>query len=67
MLAPLDGTTNEHKVVAKIFRDAALVSEFQQSMRFTDPTPIGILKLMRTPGGRTLSEQQWTALNNTGH
>ena len=65
MLAPLEGTTNEHKVGAKIFRDADLVFEFQQSMRFTDHTLIDILNTMRVPGGRALTEQQWQALKNT--
>ena len=65
MLAPLDGTTSEHKVEAKIFRDADLVFEFLQFMRFTDQTRIDILKVMRTPGGQALSEQQLEALMNT--
>ena len=65
MLAPLDGTTNEHKVGAKIFRDADLVFEFLKSMRFTDQTLIDILKVMREPGGKVLSEQQWQALMST--
>ena len=62
MLASLDGTTNEHKVGAKIFRDADLVFEFLKSMRFIDQTLIDILKVMRTPGGKALSEQQWQSL-----
>ena len=33
MLAPLDSTTNEHKVGAKTFRDADLVFELLNSMR----------------------------------
>ena len=65
MLAPLDGTTNEHKVGAKIFRDADLVFEFLKAMRFTDQTLIDILEVMRTPGGKALSEQQWQALMRT--
>ena len=36
MLAPLDGTTNEHRVGVKIFRDVDLVFELLKSMRFTD-------------------------------
>ena len=52
MLAPLDGTTNEDKVGAKIFRDADLALEFQQAMRFTDQTLIDILNTMRVPGAR---------------
>ena len=62
MLAPLEGTTNEHKVGANIFRDADLVFEFQQAMRFTDRTLIDILDTMRAPGGRALTEQQWQAV-----
>jgi hypothetical protein len=65
MLAPLEGTTNEHKVGVKIFRDADLVFEFQQAMRFTDQTLIDILNTMRVPGGRALTEQQWQALQDT--
>ena len=65
MLAPLESTTNEHKVGAKIFRDADLVFEFQQAMRFTDHTLIDILNTMRVPGGKALTEQQWQALKST--
>ena len=65
MLARLDGTTNEHKVGAKIFRDADLVFEFQQAMRFTDQTLIDILHTMRVRGGRALTDQQWQALQST--
>ena len=65
MLAPLEGTTNEHKVGAKIFRDADLVFEFQQAMRFTDQTLIDILNAMRVPGVRALTEQQLQALKST--
>ena len=57
MLASLEGTTNEHKVGAKIFRDADLVFEFQQAMRFTNHTLIDILNTMRVPGGRALAER----------
>ena len=52
MLAPIDETTNEHKAGARIFRDAELVFQFQQSMRFTDATQIAILECMRTRGGK---------------
>ena len=50
MMAPLDSTTNEHKVGAKIFHDADLVFELLQSMRFTDQTLIEIMKAMRELG-----------------
>ena len=65
MMAPFEGTTNEHKVGAKIFRDADLVFELLKSMRFVDQTLIDILKVMRTPGGKALSEQHWQAPMNT--
>ena len=65
MLAPLEGTSNEHKVGAKIFRNAELVFQFSSAMRFTDETLVQILEAMRTPGGRKLSRAQWQALVNT--
>ena len=65
MLAPLEGTSAEHKVGAKIFRNAELVFKFSTAMRFTDETLIQILEAMRTPGGRKLSRAQWQALLNT--
>ena len=65
MLAPLEGTSNEHKVGAKIFRNAELVFQFNTAMRFTDETQIQILDAMRTPGGRKLSHAQWQAMMKT--
>ena len=65
MLAPLEGTSAEHKVGANIFRNAELVFQFSTAMRFTDETLIQILEAMRTPGGRKLSPTQWQALVNT--
>ena len=65
MLAPLEGTTDEFKVGAKIFRNAELVFQFHTAMRFTDPTLIEILEAMRTPGGKKLSTAQWDALAKT--
>ena len=65
MVAPLDGTTHEHQVGAKIVRDADLVCELVQSVRFIDQTLIGILKVMRMPVAKALVEQQWRALMST--
>ena len=48
MLAPLEGTSDEHKVGAKIFRNAELLFHFSTAMRFTDETLIEILEVMRT-------------------
>ena len=65
MLAPLEGTSDEHKVGAKIFRNVDLVFQFNTAMRFTDQTLIQILKAMRTPGGKKLTASQWGALAAT--
>ena len=40
MLAPLPGTSNEHKAGANIFRNADLVFRSEKMMRFTDETLI---------------------------
>ena len=61
MLAPLEGTTDEHKVGAKIFRNAELVFQFSTAMRFTDETLIKTFETMRTAGGRKLSRAEWHA------
>ena len=58
MLAPLEGTSNEHKVGANIFRNAELVFQFNTAMRFTDETLVQILEVMRTPGGK--NTQPWS-------
>ena len=65
MLAPLEGTSNEHNVGAKIFRNAELVFQFNSAAHFTDETLIKILEAMRTPGGKELSRAQWQALLKT--
>ena len=62
MLAPLEGTSDEHKVGAKIFRNVELVFQFSSAMRFTDQTLIQILEAMRTAGGRKLSRAQWHSI-----
>ena len=66
MLAPLEGTSEEHKVGAKIFcRNVELVFQFSSAMRFTDQTLIQIFEAMGTAGVRKLSHAQWQALVNT--
>ena len=65
MLASWEGTTPEHKVGAKIFRNAERIFQFNTSMRFTDDTLIQILEAMRTPGGKKLSDAQWQAVRRT--
>ncbi len=66
MLAPLKGTSNEHKAGANIFRNADLVFRFEKMMRFTDETLIEILEVMRTPKpGKALTADQWEKLRAT--
>jgi hypothetical protein len=65
LLASLEGTSNEHKVGASIFRNAELVFQFHQAMRFTDDTQVAILETMRAPGGKKLRASQWQALLDT--
>ena len=65
MLAPLEGTSDEHKVGAKIFTNVELVFQFSSAMHFTDKTLMQILEAMRTAGGKKLSPAQWEALVNT--
>ena len=63
MLAPLQGTSNEHKAGANIFRNADMVFQFEKMMRFTDKNFIEILEVMRTPKpGKPLTEVQWKKL-----
>ena len=62
MLAPLDRTSQEHRVGAAIFRQVRYVFQLQQMMRFTDPILIRILRTMRTVGGQPLSDSDWQAL-----
>ena len=62
MLAPLEGTSDEHKVGANIFRNAELVFELSSAMRFAVGTLIQILEAMRTAGGRQISHVQGQAL-----
>ena len=65
VLAPLENTSDEHKVGARIFRNAELVFQFEKAMRFEDKTQIAILECMRTPGGKCLNREQWRALEET--
>jgi len=62
MLAPLEGTSQEHRVGAAIFRQAHYVFQMKQMMRFKDPVLIRILHTMRAVGGQPLSESDWQAL-----
>ena len=65
MLAPLEHTSQEHRVGAAIFRQVKYVFHLQQMMRFTDPILIRILTSMRTVGGKPLPDSDWNALLRT--
>ena len=65
MLASLEGTSDEHKVGANIFRNAELVFEFHTAMRFNDTTLVSILQAMRQPGGKKITNVEWQALLKT--
>ena len=65
MLAPLDGTSQEHRVGTAIFRQARYVFQLKEMMRFKDPTLVRILHTMRTVGGQALAETDWQALLQT--
>ena len=65
LLAPLEHTSQEHRVGASIFRNAHYVFQLKQMMRFKDPTLLRILHTMRTCGGKPLSPSDWQALLDT--
>ena len=65
LLAPLDGTSDEHKVGASMFNRLHFLFVMHTMKRFKDPTLIAIVKKMRTAGGLKLSESEWEALQNT--
>ena len=62
MNASLDGSSQEHRVGAGIFRQVRYVFQLEQMMRFKDPTLIRILQAMRVPGGQPLPDSEWQAL-----
>ena len=48
-----------------MFNRVHYLFEMHTMKRFKDPTLIAILKKMRTPGGRELTQGEWQALLNT--
>jgi hypothetical protein len=65
LFAPLERTSQEHRVGAGIFRNAHYVFQLQQMMRFKDDVLVRILLTMRTLGGQALAESDWRALLDT--
>ena len=65
LLAPLEGTSDEHKAGASMFNNVQYLFEMETMKRFKDPTLVAILQKMRRLGGAALTEQEWQALLNT--
>ena len=65
LFAPLENTSQEHRVGTSIFQNVKYVFQMQQMMRFKDPVLIRILHAMRIVGGQPLSNSDWQALSNT--
>ena len=65
LLAPLDGTVDEHKAGVAIFSGFRHVCRLTTAMRFDDPTLIAILGKMRMPGGARLTAAEWASLEAT--
>ena len=65
LLAPLEGTSDEHKAGTAIFAGLKHVYRLSTAMRFDDPVLISILQKMRTPGGARLSDSEWRSLQAT--
>ena len=65
LLAPLAKQSYEHQQGRKLLMDMEYVVDFVQMQRFDDPLLVEVLEAMRTPGGKTISEQAWEALKST--
>ena len=65
LLAPIEGTSDEQKVAARIFSNFTHVYRLTTAMRFHDETLIEILRKMRLEGGCKLKESEWQALHAT--
>jgi hypothetical protein len=65
LLAPLEGKSDEQKAGAAIFAGLKHVYRLSTAMRFDDPVLIRILEKMRTPGGVSLTEAEWSSLQAT--
>ena len=63
--ANIEGTNDEHKAGAAMFASIEQVFVLETMMRFHDPVLKRILEKMRTPGGASLTDHEWTALKKT--
>ena len=62
LLAPVESTSDEHKVGAGIFNRVHYLFEMHTMKRFDDAVLVSILQKMRTTGGAKLSDAEWRAL-----
>ena len=65
LLAPPAKQSYEHQQDRKLLMDMEYVVDFVQMQRFDDQLLVEVLEAMRTPGGKTISEQAWEALKTT--
>ena len=65
LLAPVEGTSDEHKAGVRIFGSLRQVYRLSTAMRFDDDELITILAKMRTPGGTRLTSGEWKSLQAT--
>ena len=62
LLAPIEGTSDEHKVAVRLFSKFSYVYRLTTAMRFDDDILIEILRKMRVENGCKLTETEWQRL-----
>ena len=65
LLAPLDGTVDEHRAGVAIFSGFRHVYRLTTAMRFDDPVLIAIRAKMSASGGAKLTGAEWASLEAT--
>ena len=65
LLAPLEGSSDEHKAGVAIFGGMKNVYRFTTAMRYDDPELVAFLDKMQTPGGARLTNKEWSSLERT--
>ena len=65
VFAPLEHTSQEHRVGTAMFQNAHYVFHMKHMMRFKVDVLVRILHTMRTVGGKALAESDWQAVLNT--
>ena len=62
LLAPVEGTSDEHKAGVRICGGLKQVCRLSTAIRFDDEELISILAKMSTPGGARLTSAEWKSL-----